>query len=312
MSKMKNYNFMIALVRRMLNRTGRHRIMHLFRFLPDKFVVTAEYLFWLSRLPNLRFPRRFTEKLTWYKLYYHDPLMTQCADKYEVREFIKSKGLSEILNELYFVFDSVDSIDYESLPKQFVMKTTNYSGTNIICPDKTKLTKDVIIRQMRDYWYWGKVNIMRDWAYKNIKNRIIVERYMIDPTQKDNSINDYKFFCFNGCVKYMCVDVGRYDRHLRTFFDRDGHYIRIDTDHPSAEPGEIILPGNIVKMQKIAEKLSIDFPFVRVDLYSIEESVIFGEMTFYPWSGTVQFTPDRFDYELGEHFVLPAPKNARS
>ena len=118
-----------------------------------------------------------------------------------------------------------------------------------------------------------------------------------------SGINDFKFFCYNGKVKYIVFDGDRYIKHKRNFYDKDWNYIDIQTD--CDQLGNIIeKPKMLNEMKKTAEKLSKDFPYVRVDLYCINKKIYFGEMTFYPWTGYVQYTPDEFDYELGKDFEL--------
>ena len=62
-------------------------------------------------------------------------------------------------------------------------------------------------------------------------------------------------------------------------------------------------------MLEIASQIAKDFPFVRVDFYSVNNKIYIGELTFYPWSGCVNYKPDSFDFELGNMFVLPEPNN---
>ena len=272
---------------------------------PRKSVLRWRYRLMTGRFPDLKNPKRFTEKIQWYKLNYHDPVMTQCADKYAVREYVKNKGYGHILNELYSVYDRIKDINFDGLPQQFVMKTTNSSSTNIFCRDKDKLDVRKTRRLLKHYIAKGKIDIAGEWAYRGIKNRIIVERLRTDPTIEDGSLNDYKFFCFGGKVEFFVVDSSRYTGHHRTFFDRNGNYLDIYSDRPSCKEGAFDLPNNLDEMVQTAEILASDFPFVRVDLYNIAGEIMFGEMTFYPWSGNVCFSPDNFDFQMGEHFILP-------
>lgn len=118
-----------------------------------------------------------------------------------------------------------------------------------------------------------------------------------------NGIDDYKFICFGGKVEYIVFDADRQIEHKRNIYDKNWNYLGVDTDCKTL--GNIKeKPKNLEEMKKIAEKLSEDFPFVRVDLYSINDKIIFGELTFYPWSGYVKFNPRSFDFELGEKFIL--------
>ena len=285
----------------------RHRILRFFAFIPDYWMLCIQYRIKLGRWPNLRNPHRFTEKLQLYKMNYRNPIIHQCVDKYAVREFVKSKGFESILNKLYGVYNETDEIKFNLLPNQFVMKTTNGGGSLnvIICRDKSNFNINDAKKKLGDW----KCKIKaydggREWAYKGIEPKIIVEEYLENVENPEAGINDYKFFCFDGKPYCLVVDVNRYVNHKRNFYDMEWNFININSDHENV--GDTISkPNAFERMVKIASKLSEGFPFVRVDLYCNQDEVRFGELTFYPWSGYVQFNPDEFDFELGKQFELP-------
>jgi hypothetical protein len=285
----------------------RVQLLKLSRLFPLKTVISWRYRLVTGHFPDLENPRKFTEKVQWYKLNYHDPRMTQCADKYCVRQYVEKKGLANILNDLYFVCDNVEDINFSELPNEFVLKTTNASSTNIFCRDKSKLNIDNVKKQVKLFMDKGTIDIAGEWAYTNIKNRIIVERFRSDPTTVDGSLNDCKFFCFNGKMEFFVIDSGRFSLHCRNFYNRNGVLLDVCSDRPVNNDGSVRVPDNLDEMVAIAERLASVFPFVRVDLYNIAGEVMFGEMTFYPWSGNVRFSPESFDYEIGNKFMLPAP-----
>jgi TupA-like ATPgrasp len=286
------------------NQEMRFKILHILRFLSDEFMVKLQYKIKLGRKLNLKNPRRFTEKLQWYKLYYRTPLMTKCADKYGVRDYIISKKLGGILNNLYGVYNSIEEINPDSLPKRFVMKTTNGSGTNYFCEDKSGFSIEDVKKSLGDWMNRDIYSSGREWSYKNIVPKIIVEEYLEDKENNFDGINDYKFMCFNGKAKFIVLDVDRHIDHKRNIYDANWKFIDVNTDYPNF--GDCVpKPEGFDEMLKIANILSADFPFVRVDLYWVNSKVYFGELTFYPWTGYVNFTPDEFDYILGEQFELP-------
>ena len=215
------------------NQEIRFKILGLFDFLPDKLMIQIQYWIKTGRKLNLKSPKRFTEKLQWYKLYYRDPLMTQCADKYNVREYIAQKGYEDILIPLYGVYESADEIDFNILPNSFVLKTTNGSHTNIICKDKSKLDIKKTVKILNNWLEKRSAKLGREWAYYDIKPRIICEKYLRDKTNKFDGINDYKFICFNGEAKYVWVDVNRYIEHRRNFYDIHWNYIDVSSDVPN-------------------------------------------------------------------------------
>lgn len=276
--------------------------------LPDKQMLQLEYRIKNGRRLNLTNPVRFTEKIQWYKCYYRNPLMLQCTDKYQVREYVNRKlGTSQYLNNLYLLVDRAEDIDFDSLPEQFVIKTTDgSSGDNVlIVKNKQELDIPQAIKKVNKWRNRRNYVISREWAYRGAgKSQIVVEQYLKDSSNADEALNDYKFLCFNGKFQYMWVDKDRYTNHTRCFYDRDFKWIPgIDFEYP-ASATEFPLPDNVKDMVPIAEKLSEDFPFARIDLYNIQGRIVFGEITFYPGSGFHNTTPDSFDFELGRHWKM--------
>ena len=288
------------------NKKLRFKILSCLRIIPDKQMLQLQYFIKHGRRLNLRNPKRYTEKIQWYKLYYRNDLMPICVDKNRVREYIAQKGLSDILVYKYGVYDSVEDIDFALLPDKFIMKTTNGSGTNYICKDK----KSIDIEELKGMFktYSVQYGAGREWAYTGAEKRIVVEELLEDDTQSDGAICDYKFLCFNGNPEYIVYDVDRFTEHKRNIYDTNWNNLNIASDCPCCER-EIAPPENLDKMLEIAKTLCADFPAVRVDLYNIKGKIYFGELTFFPWSGYVQYEPDEFDFIMGEKFVLPNKNN---
>lgn len=291
------------------NKNIRLKILELTNHIPDKMMIKAQYKIKTGRTLRLNNPERYTEKLQWYKLNYRDPLMTKCSDKYEVREYVEQKGLESILNPLYAAYDSVDDIDFKTLPNSFAIKYTSGSGVNYFVEDKSTLNETTLKTSLSKWMKKKYINYGREWSYYNVKSKIIVEKLL--ERDENNDLPDYKFFCFDGKVKYLYTMINYVDDHSKgkcSFFTpqfeklqyRRSEYAPIDCD--------IEKPLNFEKMIRIAEKLSEDFPHVRVDLYNIKGEIIFGELTFYNASGYTVFEPDEFDYIMGNHFKLP-PKS---
>lgn len=284
----------------------KHQIAKFLSFVPDEIMLRAQYFIKLKRKLNLKNPKRFTEKIQWYKAFYRNNEMLDCVDKFTVRDYVLQKlGTDKYLNTLYQVCDKADDIDFESLPNEFVIKTTDGgNGDNVfICNDKTKIDYANTIKLINSWRHKQYECISREWAYTGAKkSRIIVEKLLIDPNSSDGSIDDYKFLCYNGKFKYLWIDKDRYTKHRRGFWDENLKFLHnYRSDCPTFEiPPQ--LPKNIEEMITISEQLSMGFPFARIDFYNIEGEIIFGEITFYPWSGYVQYTPDEFDFLLGENF----------
>lgn len=283
----------------------RFKILSMLRFIPDEPMLRLQYRIKCGRALNLTDPKRYTEKLQWMKLYYRNPQMQQCADKYRVREFVASRGLEQILNQLYAVYSSPGEIDLSDLPERFVLKLSNGSGTNLLCKNKAELDIRQVRQQFRDFYAQSGASAGREWVYSTGETPVIIaEAYLEDPEQKDGSICDYKFLCFDGEPRYVVYDSQRFSDHKRNIYDTNWQDLRVATDCACLEEA-VPRPENLTDMLDIAKKLAAGFPAVRVDLYSIRGKIYFGEMTFFPWSGYVQYTPDSFDITLGEHFVLP-------
>jgi hypothetical protein len=248
-------------------------------------------------------PKTFCEKMQWLKVFYENPLLTVCADKYRVREYVEEKISADLLVPLIGVYDSPEEIDFDILPNQFVMKVNWGSGLNIICKDKTKInvrkTKNALsnwLRKESNHYYYSF-----EFAYKNIVPKIMCEQYI---EQIDGELLDYKFFCFNGIAKYVQVDFDRHTNHIQSFYDREWKKLNFTIEYPQKfEP--IPKPEYFDEMLKISEKLSQGFVFVRVDLYHVDAKIYFGELTFYPGTGMYMFNPSEWDEKLGEPIILP-------
>lgn len=281
----------------------RFLILKFLSFVPDSVMLRLQYRIKMGLKLNLDDPKRFTEKLQWYKIYHRDPLMGTCVDKYEVRKYIVSKGLENTLNKLYCVCSDPDEIDFAALPDRFVVKTTDGGGgENIfICRDRSSLNVEELKTKLRSWKDKKNVNPGREWAYTLIKeSRYIVEEYLENEVSPEAGISDYKFFCFNGKPYCIAYDIDRYIGHKRNFYDVEWNNLHVSTDCDTFDDSQVPRPEGLEDMCKVAEILSQDFPFVRVDLYYIKGKVYFGELTFYPWSGYVKYKPEQFDYQLGE------------
>ena len=289
------------------NKNIRLKILDLLQFIDDKSMIKIQYRVKMGRKLDLKNPKRYTEKLQWYKLNYKNPLMKKCADKYMVREFVESKGLGYILNDLYGVFNNVDEIDFDKLPQQFVLKTTNGAGGDniIICQDKNKFDEERSRHLLNSWMKEKKKDYGREGLYSEVKPKIIAEKFL--PRNESNDLPDYKFFCFDGKVECLYTMIDYTDNHQNGklgFYDskfKKLPYYRLDF-----KPIEIELkkPKNFEKMIEIAETLAKDFPHVRVDLYNIDGKIVFGELTFFNASGYMRFNKDEFDFLLGEKFNL--------
>lgn len=279
-------------------------------FVPDKTMVQLQYRIKMGRKLNLDNPQRYTEKLQWYKLYYKNPLMIRCVDKYDVRAYVESKGLGHILNECYGVYDRVEDIDFDALPEQFVLKDTLGAGGNSVIVVTSKTGMDLgSVKARLHKWVNEKPHVPsggREWPYySGKKHRILIERY-IPSDENAGGLIDYKLFCFDGKVEYAYGITDRAIGHDAAFGIFDKEFNRLPYRRTDERPleREIGKPGNYEIMVEAAQTLAEEFPHARIDFYNQDHAVIFGEITFFDSSGYVAFEPDEFDYILGEKFVL--------
>ena len=276
-------------------------ILKLLSFLPDKIMLSLQYYIKMGKKCNFRKPNTWTEKLQLYKMYYRNPLLGTCVDKYEVRGYVEQKGLANNLVKLYGVYSNAKDIDFDTLPDSFILKTTDGGGGNnvIIVNDKTALDTDSLRRKLNSWINIKDINAGREWAYTQIKkSQIIAEELLINDNCPEAGIEDFKILCFHGEPKYIIIDKDRYIDHKRNFYDIDWNRVDVTTDHAQFDT-PYPKPENLTTMLEIAKIMSKDFPFVRVDLYNVNGDIYFGELTFYPWSGYVAFTPKEFDEHLG-------------
>lgn len=275
---------------------------YFFNWMPDKLFIKLCYRCHLGKKLDLNDPKSYNEKLQWLKLYDRDPKYTDLVDKYKVREYVKDKIGEQYLIPLIGVWDSVEDIDFDNLPNRFVLKCTHDSGGVIICKDKVEINIKEVRKKLSYLMKRNFYKLHREWPYKNIKHRIIAEKYMVD--ESGTQLKDYKFFCFNGEPKMMFVAT---DRNVDTrfdFYDMDFNHLDFKNGHENADRC-IEKPSGFEDMKKLAAILSEGIVHVRVDFYDINGKVYFGEMTFFHWSGYVPFEPESYDYMLGEWIRLP-------
>lgn len=290
-----------------VNQSIRLLILRLLFWIPDALMVRIQYRIKMGFWPNLSNPTRFTEKMQLYKIYYRNPVLPKCIDKYAVRDYVEDKGFASCLNEIYGVYDSADDIEFANLPTSFVIKSTDGAGCNnvIICRDKHDLNIGDTINTVNSWLNLNQiVNPGREWGYLNIKPRILVEKFICEDSNLNGFLTDYKFYCFQGKVHSLFVLTDRGDNTKLNFYNRNWTPLSVKSDSYNSSNEVINKPKNFDFMIEMAEALSKDFPHVRVDLYNIDGRVVFGEMTFYSGSGYWGFDPDLYDFELGNQFDI--------
>lgn len=270
----------------------------------DKKFVEILYKRKFGKKLNLENPTTFNEKLQWLKLYDRNDYYSLLVDKFEVKNIVSKKiGANHIIPTLG-VYDDFNDINFNSLPEKFVIKCTHDSGGLILVKNKDRMNlkniKAKINKSIKRNYYYAS----REWPYKNVKPRIIIEEFMGDINK---GLNDYKFFCFNGICKFVLVCSDRNENLKESFYDLDWNILPFKRpDHPQCD--KIERPINLELMISYAEKLSNLIPFVRIDFYEINKKVYFGEMTFYPAGGLNGFEPEIWDKKLGNMIDLSLVK----
>lgn len=250
---------------------------------------------------NLERPQTFNEKLQWLKLNDRNPLYTKMVDKYEVRKYISKTIGEEYLIPLIGVWDKFEDIEFSKLPNQFVLKCTHDSGSVFICTDKSKFNIEEVKIKInkalkRNYYYYA-----REWPYKNVKPRIICEKFISD---KDTTPDDYKVLCFNGKAKLIGVHIDRFGNYCLDNYDREWNKTTIGKDGPMSDK-IYEKPKQFENMIKLTEKLAVDISHVRIDWFIIKNKLYFGEITLYEAAGFDHFDNKEDDYFLGSWIKLP-------
>lgn len=250
-------------------------------------------------------PSTFNEKLQWLKLYDRKPEYTVMVDKYRVREYIANRVGEKYLIPLIGVWDSPKEIDFSALPDKFVMKCNHNSGLGMcICKDKAMLNIKQVKKSLskglkQDYYLTG-----REWPYKDVPRKIIAEQFL---KSDEGGLTDYKVHCFNGIPKFILVCRDRFTESGLTedFYTTEWEHMDVKRPNIPNAITPMLKPDKLDEILMLAEKLSKDIPFLRVDFYIVEDKVYFSELTFFPASGFEKFDPLKWDETFGEWLSLP-------
>lgn len=277
--------------------------LSLFKDMNDEEYLKKLFKCRMKRELNLDNPQTFNEKLQWLKLYDRKPEYTTMVDKYAVKKYVADVIGEEYIIPTLGVWNHFDEIDFDKLPNQFVLKCTHDSGGIVICTDKSNLdlkaAKKKIEKCLRRNYYWSS----REWPYKNVKPRIIAEKYMSDEGKEE--LSDYKVLCFNGEPKIVEVHKGRFNgQHTQDCYDEFWNKTDIEQyDLPKTD--EIMpKPAFLEEMLHLSKLLSKDLIHVRVDWYFTNNRLYFGELTFFDGSGYNLFCGNA-DELLGSWIKLP-------
>lgn len=282
-----------------------------YKIVPEKIFVLWNYYRRIGHFPDLKNPTRISEKLQWIKLYDRTSLHTLVADKVAVRDYVAQKVGKDYLVPDLGVYDDPDEIHYEKLPQAFVIKANHTSGDVLIVRNKLKYKKSEIVSITKPWLSKNYYSRTKEWGYKNIKPKLIIENFLESGT--DKPIEDYKIHCFNGKVNFIEVMYERFSEMgiKEICYDRKWKKQDFVFSYPSFEGTPARQPAKLNEMIEIAEKLSMDFDYIRVDLYYVAGSIYFGELTLVPHSGyDMYLQPKEIDLILGRQLRLTKCKTA--
>lgn len=285
-------------------------------WIPDKWYLQMKYYLETGKVLRLKQPKSFGEKIQWLKLYDRRPEYTMMVDKYAVKDYVAKIIGSEYIIPTLGVWEKPEDIDFNTLPQQFVIKTTHGGGSSgvIICREKSLMNQKDVIKRLRSALRYDMYKSFREWPYKNVSRKLIAEQFVSDPSNSIQDLTDYKFYCFNGVPKFCQVIKNRHTKETIDFFDMNWVHRDFYGLNPvyglasEVGPAEIepVKPLHLDEMKEIAHKLSVGFFFSRIDLYDTDHGPLFGEITLYPASGIGTFTPSRYNDILGEMIKLPS------
>ena len=275
------------------------------RLWPDKLFLKLKFRLVMGQKLDLKNPKSFNEKLQWLKLYNRKSEYTTMVDKYAVKQYVADKIGEQYIIPTLGVWNSVEEIDWEYLPNQFVLKTTHGGGGGgvVICKDKATFDRDTAKLKLQKSLDSDIYLNFREWPYKDVTKCVIAEQYMTDESAVE--LKDYKFFCFNGKVRCFKVDFDRFQGHKANYYDKDAKLLPFGEVCCMPDFNRVFKrPKNFDRMIEIVETLSQNIPFARIDLYNVDGKIYFGEITFFPAAGMGKFEPAEWDVTLGRWIKL--------
>lgn len=262
-----------------------------------------------KRKLNLRKPKTLADKVSYIELHKQSELASLCTDKWEVRSYVANKGLQDILVPVVGgVWNCVEEIDFNKLPSSYVIKATHGCKMNYIVQNKDKLDT-IKCKKTLNKWLkttYGTYSL--EPHYFSITHRLYAEAYI----EELDGLIDYKFHCIHGEPEFVLVCSDRIHNGNK------GTSVKLDLFDMEWKPisglrpygkevlgnGDIVRPLLFEKMKEIAMELAKDFPFVRVDLYQIQDKILFGELTFSPACCIFPYFSDKFIENYGAKLNL--------
>lgn len=280
---------------------------YIMRVIPDKYYLKLIFRIRMGRKLNIDNPKTLNEKLQWIKLNDRKSMYTKMVDKYEMKGYVSEiLGSEEYTIPSYGIWNSYDDIDFNMLPESFILKCTHNSGCFVVCDGKATFNHDKARKKLqaglRRNYYWGN----REWPYKNVKPRILAEKFESSVGNEDSY--EYKMTCFNGRTVFGTICRGpahvKLNQRSNDFYDREFNFLPFEVFNRNSKNPISHKPVFWDELIDISDKLSRGTKYLRVDFYVIKGRPIVGELTFFTWGGFIKFYPEEWDRKLGEKLIL--------
>lgn len=277
--------------------------LELLRRLPDSAAVNIDYFRVFGRFPNLANPQRFSEKIQHLKLRDHDERTPELVDKVRVKEYVANAiGEDWLIPTLWHGEHLTENI-LRDMPMPAVVKANHSSAQVKFVTANSNLGS--VAREANAWLNYDHHVVHREWAYGNVRRELLIEPFI---GEAESVPDDYKFWVFDGAVRFIQVDHGRFNQHTRQFYSPSWKRLDLKMNYPDT-PANAPAPSHLADMLAAASRLAKGFRFVRVDLYDTPQRPLFGELTFTPEAGLCRFEPAGFDLELGESWSYPESSN---
>jgi len=269
--------------------------------LPDYLAVNLMYYGTFRKLPNLKHPRTFNEKVAWRKLYQRNPQFRVFCDKIAVKAEIARLIGRQYVIETLWTGDNPEDIPFDELVPPYVIKVSHGSGGNVFVRTVQDIKRERIVASMREQLAFRHGRRLREWGYLGIPPMVLIEPMVEMPN--DDLPDEYKFFVYHGRAHFIQFACDRARGLKLNFYDREWNLLPAKLKYPQTSK-PVSRPETLGKLIELAERIGAQFDFVRVDLYSPPQGILFSEVTFYPNAGLEAFTPQEWDSKFGEPWQI--------
>jgi hypothetical protein len=277
---------------------------------------TSLYYQRFGRFPDYANPRSYSEKVQWRKVFDRNPEFSVFCDKLAARELARLRAPALRHARILWCGDDVEAIPLETLTPPFVVKPSNQSNCIITVRQPGDL-KPFEIRNSCRQWMAMPPHgaAVYEWGYRGTVRKIIVEQFLSRQKELVSPVN-IKIFVFAGKARWIFYS----DQHAEQRGVYTPQWEPLPVDRWRKGRLEVLsmavpAPPNLETMVASAEAIAAGSDHARVDLYDVDGSVFFGEITAYPYAGYTTwvrkgsrcdpYAPRDIDDEFGAHWLLP-------